>query len=261
VDPATSTPATVAFTELGRSISTSPHFLFVAVDLTDEAQGDVQASLSSITDVGIADGAVGTEPDRFPLLLSGASVPLPVELTSFEAVRQEKGVVLTWSTASEAENAGFYVQRQVDDRPYRDLGFVDGAGTTAEAQSYRFADDALPFDADSLRYRLRQVDTDGTVEMSRPVSVNRPSASFRVRTPFPNPVRDRLRVRLIVPERGDVSIEVFDVLGRSVASKRLSDARGRLETTLNVAPLPSGTYFLRVGLGDRHESHTVTVVK
>jgi hypothetical protein len=189
------------------------------------------------------------------------SVPLPVELTSFEAVRQEKGIALTWSTASEVENAGFYVQRQVDDRPYRDVGFVDGAGTTAEAQSYRFADDALPFDADSLRYRLRQVDTDGTVEMSRPVSVNRPSASFRVHTPFPNPVRDRLRVRLIVPERGDVSIEVFDVLGRSVASKRLSDARGRLETTLNVAPLPSGTYFLRVGLGDRHESHTVTVVK
>ena len=97
--------------------------------------------------------------------------------------------------------------------------------------------------------------------MSRPVSINRPSTSFRVRTPFPNPVRDRLRVRLIVPERGDVSVEVFDVLGRSVVSKRLSDARGRLETTLNVASLPSGTYFLRVGVGDRHESHTVTVVK
>jgi hypothetical protein len=45
---------------------------------------------------------------------------------------------------------------------------------------------------------------------------------------------------------------------RSGGNLQLAD---RLETTLNVAPLPSGTYFLRVGLGDRHKSHTVTVVK
>lgn len=261
VDPATSTPATVAFTELDRSISASPRFLFVAVDLTDEARGDVQASLSSITDVGIADGAVSTEPNRFPLPLSGTSVPLPVELTSFEAIRQESGIVLTWTTASETKNTGFSVQRQVNDGPYRDLAFVEGAGTTTDAQSYRFADDNLPFDADSLRYRLRQLDADGTVEMSRPVSVHRPSEAFRVRTPFPNPVRDRLRVNLIVPERSDVSVEVFDVLGRSVMSKRLSDAVGRMEATVNVASLPSGTYVLRVGVGNRHASHTITVVK
>jgi hypothetical protein len=47
------------------------------------------------------------------------------------------------------------------------VGFVDGAGTTSEAQSYRFTDAQVPYEASEVTYRLTQVDTDGTTRRPR----------------------------------------------------------------------------------------------
>ena len=66
-----------------------------------------------------------------------------------------------WETASEAENAGFEVERAIGGVSYRPIAFVEGAGTTTEPQTYRHADEDIPFTAKRARYRLRQVDHDG----------------------------------------------------------------------------------------------------
>ena len=70
--------------------------------------------------------------------------PLPVELSSFSVKRTEKGaVVLTWTTESEVDNAGFNLRRSEK----RASGFtlinpalIAGAGTTGERQTYTFTD-------------------------------------------------------------------------------------------------------------------------
>ncbi len=69
---------------------------------------------------------------------------LPVELSSFSVTRNEEGaVVLTWTTASEVDNAGFNLRRSEK----RDSGYtllnpmlIAGAGTTGERQTYTFTD-------------------------------------------------------------------------------------------------------------------------
>ena len=89
--------------------------------------------------------------------------PLPVTLSSVRAERAEGAVVVKWTTASEMENAGFYLLRSRESQ----TGFVEvnptlipGAGTTAERSTYTYQDTTaqpnLPY-----YYRLEEVSLSG----------------------------------------------------------------------------------------------------
>jgi hypothetical protein len=180
-----------------------------------------------------------TRPDR-----------LPVELAEFDGhVRAPGAIELTWTTASETNNAGFRVQRSPSgDSPWRTLGFVEGSGTTSSTRTYRFTDDTLPYEASTFTYRLKQVDRDGTVRYSTPISVARTAPStLRIRSVFPNPARSDVTVRYEIPRKTEVTIALYDVLGRRVATglNRSQDA-GRTQTTISVSGLSSGVYFVRL---------------
>jgi hypothetical protein len=190
--------------------------------------------------------------------------PLPVEMAGFDAVKSGSSVELTWQTASEMNNAGFQVQRKrkTDGAEWTQIGFREGAGTTERTQTYRFTDATPPFEADALTYRLKQVDLDGSTSFSKPVILRQTVDQVTLRAPFPNPVRDRATVQFAVPERQDVSLRLYDVLGRRVttlvAGKQME---GRQEVQIDGAGLPSGTYFLRLRADGQVHTERVTVVR
>lgn len=90
------------------------------------------------------------------------------------------------------------------------------SGTASEPTSYRFTEGDLPYEADSLRYRLRQVDADGSAHLTDPITVGRPVSGATLRAPTPNPVRQTGTVRYAVPNRQRLAIHLYDVLGRRV---------------------------------------------
>mgnify|MGYP000084673152 CR=1 FL=1 len=189
---------------------------------------------------------------------------IPVELTSFTAQPQgARAVRLTWQTASETNNAGFALQRQAAASSWTTLRFVEGAGTTSRAQSYQFTDRTVPYTAETLRYRLQQVDLDGSSEISRTVTVSFASPTeVRLQAPFPNPARTQATVRYDVPVETDIEIAVYDLLGRRVAT--LADRRvpaGRAQVQLHTGPLPNGPYLLRLRAADQVRTRRFTVVK
>ena len=70
---------------------------------------------------------------------------LPVELSGFNAARDRVtgAVVITWSTQSELNNAGFFIKRsQQTNGKFVIVNpiMISGAGTTAEKQSYTYTD-------------------------------------------------------------------------------------------------------------------------
>jgi uncharacterized repeat protein (TIGR01451 family) len=193
--------------------------------------------------------------------------PLPVELVSFGGTTAGEAVALRWQTASETGNAGFYVERRIE-KIWAEVGFVASqaeGGTTTEAQSYRFADNDLPFDADSLTYRLRQVDTDGSASYTEPVTVARSAVtSVRLLGTYPNPARSRVTVRFAIPKSAgdtDMRLRLYDVLGRAVRMVETPSEAGRHALTLETAGLASGTYFLRLTAGGTAKTQQVTVVR
>ena len=89
---------------------------------------------------------------------------LPVELSSFSVMRNEAGaVVVTWTTESEVDNAGFNLRRSET----RDSGFtlinpalIAGAGTTGERQTYTFTDTSAKPGVEYY-YQIEEVAFDG----------------------------------------------------------------------------------------------------
>jgi glycosidase len=196
-------------------------------------------------------------------VLASNSEPLPVEMAGFETTfTDERTVELSWKTASETNNAGFQVERRGEGTgDWTNVSFVEGAGTTTAPQTYRLTD-TVPFAADSVRYRLTQVDADGTTEVADEVTVAvSPPEQLTLRAPAPNPVRQRATVQFAVPERQDVSLVLFDVLGRRVRTLTQGVKAGRHERQLDVSGLSSGLYVLRLRAGSSVQTQRVTVVK
>ena len=77
---------------------------------------------------------------------------------------------------------------------------MEGAGTTDTPQSYQFEDTDLPYEADSLAYRLQQVNTDGTESSSseQALDVSGPvSGTYFLRMETDNGPVDTQRVTVV----------------------------------------------------------------
>jgi hypothetical protein len=234
-----------------------------AIDITERSGPFLGTSESDKTPI-----PNGTGDDIFSgagLIQADASPPLPVELASLTASANGSASVLSWRTISEDNNAGFEVQRRLgEESKWREVGFIESkgkGGTTDEPMTYQFIDKDLPYEADRLEYRLRQVDLDGTTELTDPVSIERTVEELQLRKTFPNPARIEATVQFAVPDRQEVTLRMYDVLGRQVRTLSQGETQGREELQVDLSGLSSGTYFLRLNAEGRAETQRLTVVR
>jgi hypothetical protein len=187
--------------------------------------------------------------------------PLPVELVSFRGTATAQGVQLTWQTASEQNNAGFEVQRRSEKASeWQVLGFVRGAGTTAEAQSYTFLDKSA---SGKVQYRLKQIDFDGQFEYSNVIEVDAGlPKQFALEQNYPNPFNPSTTIRYQLPVASEVKLEVYDVLGKKIATLvNERQSAGSYQVVWNASGLSSGTYFYRLQAGTFVETKKMIMVK
>lgn len=182
-------------------------------------------------------------------------------MATFTAAASGETVTLDWGTVSETNNAGFDIERSTDGATFEKIGYRSGAGTTSEAQSYRFVDRTLPF-AGELFYRLRQVDVDGTDEYSEPLRVQIRADELTFLPSAPNPFQTTTRLRYVLPAQETVRLDVFDLLGRRVSTLvDQQQSAGPHEVMLDGSTLAPGLYFLRLAAGDRRTTQKVHLVR
>lgn len=192
---------------------------------------------------------------------------LPVELVSFDATLDGASALLQWQTASELNNAGFEIQHRYLSEAdksgvFETLGFMDGFGTTEQAQSYSFRASAL--EPGQHVFRLKQVDYDGTFAYSPEVEVvvEMPDA-FIVNPVYPNPFNPQATFSFAVKQSQEVRVELFNMLGQRVqVLYRGTPAAGEVKMlTIDGTNLLSGAYLLRVQGAGFMETQSVTLVK
>lgn len=176
-------------------------------------------------------------------------VPLPVELVSFAASVNNGIVKLVWSTASEINNRGFEIERS-SNGDFGSIGFVSGAGTTTQGQSYSFSDKV----ADGVySYRLKQFDFDGTFTYSNVIEVDVTAPlNFDLAQNYPNPFNPATVIEYSIASPANVTLTVFTVLGEQVAvlvDNQFSEA-GKYSVNFNASQLASGTYIYRLQAGE-----------
>jgi hypothetical protein len=207
--------------------------------------------------------------------LAESSAPLPIQLSSFQAssVNGSADVKLTWTTASEINNYGFFIQRSASPSSgFADLpgGFVAGSGTSLSARQYAWVDKNPPLGTNY--YRLKQVDLDGSSHLTDPLKVvqgavqgsdARQPAVFALGQNYPNPFNPTTRINFTVDNPGYTTLKVYNILGDEVGT--LYEGMTQTGTEYNVAfdgtSLANGAYFYRLVNGERTSLKKMVLVK
>lgn len=164
---------------------------------------------------------------------------LPVELISFNAIKNNKNVDLEWKTASEINNSGFDIERSMDGRNWTKISFVKGHGNSAVQLNYQFTDFNVFENTSLIYYRLKQIDYNGMFKYSNIRAVkNTPIVESVILSP--QPANGILHVQTslssgfnyhIVSAEGKILVQ-----GSSKTNK----------ASIDIGSIPAGTYYLKI---------------
>ncbi len=186
------------------------------------------------------------------------SSSLPVELSSFKGWNTGSSNTLQWITESELNNERFELERSADGQYFERIATVEGAGTTNETRSYLHEDNA-PFMGVNY-YRLRQIDYDGTTELSNIVALE-VAAEQGVQRFFPNPTTGRLTYQFHSERSETVTLQVRNMLGQVLDTWTYDSHLGINNKELDWSAYPSATYHVTVYGRAGQVLHTQSVVK
>ncbi len=173
------------------------------------------------------------------------TAPIPVELTGFAANVAGEAINLEWSTATETNNKGFEVERSEDGENFSKIAFVDGMGTTTEAQSYIFTDRNAV--GGTYYYRLRQVDFDGTYAYSDVVEVEFVPSEYSLQQNYPNPFNPSTTIKFALPVEAKVTVTLYNALGQRVNEIVSNNFTAGVQTVnFNASELASGMYIYQI---------------
>ena len=213
--------------------------------------------------------------------------PLPVTLASFTAFRLNDHVTLKWTTESEIGNAGFEIERAIDQNEnfttissYLQNPGLIGQGNSSKQHRYSF-EDVRVAEGHEYWYKLVDVDVNGNRTFYGPIKVNfskgiatistQVPAQFRLYQNYPNPFNPTTILRFDVPRlSGDFQnsrLVIYNSLGEVVKSL----FRGKIEpgsyeitwdgTSNSGVKLPSGVYYAKLSADYFSQSIKMIILK
>jgi hypothetical protein len=176
----------------------------------------------------------------------GIGVPnqavLPVTLLDFKGELQNDKALLSWTTSTEINNKGFYLERSADGRAYSSIAFINGSGNSSSPRSYSHPD----FDLRKglFYYRLKQVDMNGRFTYSKIVVLQ--ITKDGVVKVYPNPVKNAIQILFGQPVTS-ARVHLYSMAGSKVFSRQIY-LNGQSSTTIDISnvSLPKGSYLLQL---------------
>ncbi|HEV3327472.1 MAG TPA: ice-binding family protein [Puia sp.] len=204
----------------------------------------------ALTTAGIINTTAMTANNSF----GGSCSVLAIQLLSLTGVCAMQTVVLNWSTAMEADNKLFTVQRSDDGKNWKAIGAIDGASSSSTLHTYSFTD-RLPGKSISF-YRLMLTAFDGQNTYSIVIAVGKcgidTAESF---TLYPNPSTGKFTLLFIGDKTQVSSTEIFNSAGEKVY-----ESIG-FRSTFDLSNKPAGDYFVQIHLPFQTINLEVVVVK
>lgn len=175
---------------------------------------------------------------------------------------------LTISGSNDLQGLGFVTE---------DIGWASGRGTTSvttdggatwatldldgDINRFEFFGDTLGY---AMGHRIYKIEREGTPVVVEDVA---PAEAFAIEANYPNPFGQRTTIRYRVGEASEVELQIYDVLGRRVATLERGhrpageyaavwDGRG-----MGDHPVAPGVYLARLTAGDRTATHRLTLLR
>lgn len=192
-------------------------------------------------------------------------VDLPVDWLYFNTKKVENNkALLSWGTATETNSLGFEIEhaKPTNGLPeFEMIGFVDTKGTPATGANYNYQVKNL---APGVHYfRLRQIDTDGSVEYSeiRAVVITGSESEFKIYPTLINPNNQVLY--LYSPQEGPITVEIFSMLGQGSTVLYNGDVEENSlnELSLSTKGFSSGHYVVRVRTNQTIFTQKISIIR
>lgn len=197
---------------------------------------------------------------------------LPVEINGFSAVAGDRQVRLNWSTSSESELKNFRVTRSTDrDGVYAEISRTN-ATNSAAGFSYNFVDNQVQ-NGTTYYYKLHVEDLSGNISVynidgqsvvveATPTAGAEIATEYALAQNYPNPFNSQTNFNFTLPIASDVTLKVYDMLGREVATL----AKGAMEAgshTVNWSAegLATGVYMYTLTAGEFSQSKKLVYLK
>ncbi|WP_207493277.1 choice-of-anchor I family protein [Aridibaculum aurantiacum] len=156
---------------------------------------------------------------------------------------------INWNTHSEATGDRFELQRSTDGNSFRSIANINANGTPS---AYVYKDESPAIGVNYYRLQLHHVD--GTSTYSRVVTATTGVANKALVKVFPNPVTDKLVVRVDASQTGAGQVRISNLAGVVVLAKTINQ-----QVEIDMQELPAGIYTVTYSNNSYHEA--IQVVK
>lgn len=163
---------------------------------------------------------------------------LPVTIIDFTAQKNNETVLLKWYATNETGFKKYEIERSIDGVHFYTIGEVAGRNLA----NYTYTDNDLP-KANTVFYRLKMIDMDAQYRNSKIVSL-RIANNFSNAQVYPNPVREKLSIKLEKTLSANSQLTIADLSGRNVM--QLQVLAGQTIINIPVNQLAAGRYFIKI---------------
>ncbi|RYY70251.1 MAG: hypothetical protein EOO13_07170 [Chitinophagaceae bacterium] len=160
---------------------------------------------------------------------------LPLSWLDFSAKKQDKNVILNWSTAAEQATSEFVIQRSINGRDWDNISTTAAAGNSSVPTFYSYTDIAPS--TSIIYYRVLQKDSNGQQSYSKIIFVDTKDNAENF-SAYPTLVTNGiLTIKLMKAQ----PVQIFNSAGKLMLVKKLSAG----SQPLSLGNLPPGVYRIR----------------
>lgn len=182
--------------------------------------------------------------------------PLPINLVSFDAKKNNNKVDLSWTTFGEKDNDHFIIQRTKDGLNFDDVVTVPGAGNSSGLLKY-YQNDYTPYEGTSY-YRLAHVSSFKKTEYSSLVAVTFDEKDEGSINAYTN--NDGLTGITFSGISGDVIVELSDLNGKKIHQQFVAGiTSGTFYPLTNKDKLIAGLYIITAFQGNKTYSQKIII--
>ena len=183
-------------------------------------------------------GAVAVYADSIAIPTSGGYT-LPVKLTSFSGICDQRTIKVNWSTASEINNKYFLLENSANSYNWKTVATISGAGTSSLVSNYNIS---YPLTNNEANYfRLTQVDNDGNYKQSAIINVQGCASKGKEDLIiFPNPSAGNINLQFDGDKNKIKFTAIFNAVGKKVFENY------GYQSTINLSAALPGVYYVKL---------------
>lgn len=210
-------------------------------------------TLNTLTKTGIS--------ARGEFIIGEKIVVLPIELLDFTAMynKNNRNVLLNWSTASEINAAHFTIEKTINGIDYELVGTEEASGISQTYHAYEMID---PHPSIGISYyRLKSIDYDGSFKFSDLRTVNIENENEFTVSIYPNPSSiQTLKIQISTKQKEDIHIQFYNEIGQLILEDQLFSINEYTYDVTNKLKDYSGILFCRVTIGNQMLTNKIVVL-